>query len=163
MSLVYASVLLLVSFGRAQPVILGLAYDTAGQNTPPWVEVVWQDDGASTYTVERSGASGGPYAVLPANTGLAVCGPGCLLDEVPSWGSAYFYVLIAQAGQSPELAVTLPARFDLNGDGTVNILDVALAVQQTLGTAPCTNADLNGDAICNILDINLLVAAVLGP
>ena len=59
-------------------------------------------------------------------------------------------------------STTEPARLkaDVNGDGTVNIQDLAL-VASNLGKSGQNAADVNGDGIINIQDL-VLVAAALG-
>jgi len=62
------------------------------------------------------------------------------------------------------LTVTFNAtsRFDLNGDGLVNVLDLQLLTNVILG-APCQGScDLNGDSSVNVLDLQLLTNAILG-
>jgi hypothetical protein len=51
---------------------------------------------------------------------------------------------------------------DLNADGYVNVLDVQLATNQTLGYAACGSADLNGDGKCTIVDVQRIISASLG-
>ena len=56
---------------------------------------------------------------------------------------------------------------DVNGDETINILDIVITVNGILGTADLTAtqiqiADLNSDGVVNILDIVLIVNLVLG-
>ena len=51
---------------------------------------------------------------------------------------------------------------DLNYDGSVNILDVILLVNDVIGIlADVTCADLNGDGEINIQDIIILVNIIL--
>ena len=50
---------------------------------------------------------------------------------------------------------------DLNGDGTVNVLDVQLMVSQAIGTTACTNK-LDGGATCDVIDVQRVVNAALG-
>jgi hypothetical protein len=50
---------------------------------------------------------------------------------------------------------------DLNADGTVNVIDVQLAVNMDLGTLPC-KADVDGAGICNSDVVNKVVIAALG-
>jgi hypothetical protein len=50
---------------------------------------------------------------------------------------------------------------DLNGDGRVDVTDVALAIQQALGTAACTG-DLDQNGQCNVVDIQRITNAALG-
>jgi hypothetical protein len=51
---------------------------------------------------------------------------------------------------------------DVNSDSLVNVIDVQLAVNQTLGTTPCGTADLNGDGQCNVIDVQRVINAALG-
>jgi len=50
---------------------------------------------------------------------------------------------------------------DLNSDGVVNTSDVMIAINQALGTAPCTNANLSQDG-CTVVDVQRVVNASLG-
>ena len=52
---------------------------------------------------------------------------------------------------------------DINGDQTLNVLDVILVVNMALGnTEADLNGDMNSDGIINILDVVLLVNIILG-
>ena len=51
---------------------------------------------------------------------------------------------------------------DLNGDGTVNAVDVQLAVNQALGVVACTTADVDQDGKCTVVDVQRIVNASLG-
>jgi hypothetical protein len=54
--------------------------------------------------------------------------------------------------------------YDLNHDGSVNVLDLQMLVNAILTDASLTNGDLNGDGHLNILDAQLLVNRILqGP
>lgn len=59
--------------------------------------------------------------------------------------------------------VKITASGDLNGDGTVNILDVMKALQIALGitTEGSENADMNDDGTVNILDVILILQKAL--
>jgi hypothetical protein len=50
---------------------------------------------------------------------------------------------------------------DVNNDGVVNVLDVQLLINQTLGTVPCKN-DLTGLNKCTVVDVRRLIDNVLG-
>ena len=55
---------------------------------------------------------------------------------------------------------------DVNGDATVNILDIVMVANYTLGQGEFTNeqiqsADINQDGIINILDIVQIINIVL--
>jgi hypothetical protein len=51
---------------------------------------------------------------------------------------------------------------DLNGDGSINILDVSIAVNQALGKTACTTADLQMNGKCDVIDVQRIVTASLG-
>jgi len=51
---------------------------------------------------------------------------------------------------------------DLDGDGAVNVVDVQLAINQALGTLPCTTADLQQTGQCNVLDVQRVISTALG-
>jgi hypothetical protein len=66
-----------------------------------------------------------------------------------------------------EFSVTPPAssvvnKCDLNSDGVVNVVDVAIAISQALGNTPCGSADLQSNGTCNVIDVQRIVAASLG-
>ncbi len=50
---------------------------------------------------------------------------------------------------------------DLSGDGAVNVVDVQLAVNMTLGLTPCT-ASINGAGVCNVVTVQRVINASLG-
>ena len=51
---------------------------------------------------------------------------------------------------------------DINGDQTLNVLDVILVVNMALGnTEADLNGDMNSDGLINILDVVLLVNIIL--
>ncbi len=120
----------------------------------------------------------GPSDATPLPAALALFAK--LTITVPAFGNLSILVTktsmsdptggnIAIAAATP-LAVSIPNPLlscDLNGDGVVNILDVASAVNQALGKdqggnpVPCTNGDLTKDGVCNVLDVQRVVDAVL--
>ena len=51
---------------------------------------------------------------------------------------------------------------DLDGDGTTNVTDVQIALNQVLGKAPCTNADLTQSGTCGVIDVQRVINAALG-
>jgi hypothetical protein len=74
--------------------------------------------------------------------------PRCLVFQV---------ALLVVAGQ-----VAWPqSACDLNLDGSVNIVDVQLGVNMTLGLAPCT-ANINGAGVCNVVTVQRVINAGLG-
>lgn len=50
---------------------------------------------------------------------------------------------------------------DLNNDGTVNVVDVQLAINMALGVAPCT-ANINGIGVCNVVVVQRVINNALG-
>jgi hypothetical protein len=65
--------------------------------------------------------------------------------------------LLAVAGQvaRPQSAC------DLNLDGSVNVVDVQLGVNMSLGLVPCT-ANINGAGVCNVVTVQRVINAGLG-
>lgn len=57
---------------------------------------------------------------------------------------------------------TPQASTDVNGDGSTTIVDVQLAINQSLGLASCSSADVNADGRCNVTDVQKIVNAALG-
>jgi hypothetical protein len=51
---------------------------------------------------------------------------------------------------------------DLNDDGVVNVVDIQLEVNATLGLRACGAGDLNGDGVCNSIDVQRVINAALG-
>ena len=61
---------------------------------------------------------------------------------------------------SASLALSVYSACDLNRDGSTNVVDVQLQVNQALGTTACTS-DLNRDGLCNVIDVQRDVNASL--
>lgn len=55
-----------------------------------------------------------------------------------------------------------PSSCDMNNDGTTNISDIQICVNQAIGFASCTTCDINKDGICNIIDVQRDVNSALG-
>jgi hypothetical protein len=51
---------------------------------------------------------------------------------------------------------------DLNDDGVVNVVDIQLEVNATLGLRACGAGDLNGDGVCSSIDVQRVINAALG-
>jgi hypothetical protein len=60
------------------------------------------------------------------------------------------------------LAGTAPNPCDINGDGTVNTLDVQAAISQVLGTTVCGTADLLHTGQCSVVGVQRVINAALG-
>jgi hypothetical protein len=55
------------------------------------------------------------------------------------------------------------SKCDLNGDGSVNALDLQLLANAILGLSPTSASyDLNGDGAVNVLDLQFLANVILG-
>jgi len=59
------------------------------------------------------------------------------------------------------------SKYDLNGDGVVDVKDVLIAVLQAIGTNPCQltgqgAGDVNGDGVCDARDPTTIGLAILG-
>jgi hypothetical protein len=59
-------------------------------------------------------------------------------------------------------AQTSQPDYDLNHDGSANVLDVQLLVNAILSAAPIGSSDLNADGRLDVIDLQLLVNHVLG-
>jgi subtilase family serine protease len=109
-------------------------------------------------------ASDGPQTItvtVPANLAPGVYFVGLIaddndtiaeLDESNNIGAAAMSIMVTgRAG-------------DINGDLSVNAMDVQLVVNQVLGISPPTAAgDVNNDGMVNILDIQLTINILLQP
>jgi len=51
---------------------------------------------------------------------------------------------------------------DVNGNGSVDALDVQLAINEALGISGPYDCDLTGDSLVNALDVQLVINAALG-
>jgi hypothetical protein len=57
---------------------------------------------------------------------------------------------------------SIAAPCDLNFDGTVDAVDVGIAVQQASGQAECGNSDLDLSGSCTIIGVQRVIATVVG-
>ena len=55
-----------------------------------------------------------------------------------------------------------PVSCDLSGDGSVNVVDVQLSINQVLGIVACGGADISQDGSCNVIDVQRFINAALG-
>ncbi len=51
---------------------------------------------------------------------------------------------------------------DVNSDGSVNVVDVQLSINQAIGLAACGTTDITLDGSCNVIDVQRLINAALG-
>ena len=63
-------------------------------------------------------------------------------------------------GGGPMVAGALSC--DVGSQGSVNVVDVQLAINQGLGTLPCTTADLQQTGQCNVIDVQRVISTALG-
>ena len=100
----------------------------------------------------------------------------CIVKDLMSGGTFYYkvkahYVNGTESPWSFAQCVTLPSQGgagptgDVNGDGNVNISDVASLIHYILTGNPSINyqenADVNGDGVINISDVTMLIRIVL--
>jgi hypothetical protein len=72
-----------------------------------------------------------------------------------------WHIFALVAGLSSVSAWAQVSPCDLNADGAVNIADVQLAVNMSVGAATCT-ANIMGAGVCNIVVVQRVVNAALG-
>jgi glucose/arabinose dehydrogenase len=90
-------------------------------------------------------------------------------------GRTYAFVSWSDAGtqthtiNAPPINTLYTATFqditspcDLNNDGSANISDVQLCVNQAIGITACSTGDINRDTSCNVIDVQRAVNAALG-
>jgi hypothetical protein len=70
-------------------------------------------------------------------------------------------MLVLVAGLTSFSAWAQISPCDLNGDGKVDINDVQLAVNMSIGSAACT-ANVSGAGVCNIVVVQRIINAALG-
>lgn len=111
--------------------------------------------GLNSLTIPNGSVLTEPITILPSATGSVIIH---LSGVIASDGTGSAVTLTF----GPDVTITLPTvinKFDLNGDGAVNMPDVTLMLNQILGT--CTNGDLNADGKCTIVDLQLLINAAI--
>ena len=83
----------------------------------------------------------------------------------------YYFVVTAytgtglESGFSNEVATTLTGTgsgCDMNGDTSVNVLDLQVLINAILGVQGAAGRDLNNDGTVNILDLQILGNVILG-
>lgn len=146
----------------------GTAYEVAWNG--PKNQTVTYDIRYSTTSMKPnnflSGADGGS-ATTPGNDYTGVFWKGPNMPEQP-----VFYVAIRPRGQTAFTEIAIPAMnstgpapapsaCDVNGDGVVNDVDVARAVDAALGKTACT-ADLDSNGRCDVVDVQRVVNVTQG-
>ena len=74
----------------------------------------------------------------------------------------YPYPINANGFPNPSVTTASGSACDLNGDGSTNVSDVQLCVNQAIGAQSCTTGDINKDGVCNVIDVQRDVNAALG-
>jgi exo-beta-1,3-glucanase (GH17 family) len=134
-----------ITFGPLPGVRLGAAPLTIGATASSGLTVSFL---ATTTSV--CSAAGNVVTILAVGT--------CSITASQSGNTSYAPApAVAQSFTvSPRLSAC-----DINGDGTTNVLDVQLIINEALGLASPVN-DLNGDVVVNVVDVQLAVNAALG-
>ena len=119
--------------------------------------------GYKVYYGTASGVYGAPITLGKTTThtvtGLA---PGTYYFAVTAYNTAGL-----ESGFSNEVFTTIPGTpggsgCDMNGDASVNIIDLQVLINAILGVQGAAGRDLNGDGTVNILDLQLLSNVILG-
>lgn len=84
-----------------------------------------------------------------------------MIDDVRVYNRALTQTEIQNDMNRPVGGAAPPSSCDLNGDSVVNSADVTLAVDMTIGAAPCT-ATLVGANVCNAALVQQVVNGALG-
>ncbi len=134
---------------------------------PPSSTVVWTISAAATANGKQLDCNATGTTCLLFGLNQTAISAGVIATGVltiPNKGSQTFTVTSALGADPNGISIAVGAGaigilgtsiYDLNGDGLVNISDLVIAAQQSVGT--CTTADFNGDGKCNIIDLLLLV------
>ena len=119
--------------------------------------------GYKVYYGTASGVFGAPITLGKVTTytvtGLA---PGTYYFAVTAYNAAGL-----ESGFSNEVFTTIPGTpsgsgCDMNGDTSVNIIDLQVLINAILGIQGAAGRDLNGDGTVNILDLQILGNVILG-
>ena len=125
-----------------------------------------QAAGAPPFTVNATASSGLPVSfnsqttavctvsgasVTPAHVGA------CTIQATQAGNPNY----LAAAPVDRNFPVTQYSLCDVSQDGSTNVVDVQLEINEALGVAPAAN-DLNGDGVVNVVDVQLVINAALG-
>ncbi len=118
-------------------------------------DVVWTFENGF-YGAKQSGA----FRLPNGNTFVTVAGDGGMFevthDGMVVWEHSEEGVVRAQKYSMDYLNVL----GDINGDGTINVIDVVLVVNYILSDSYITTADINGDMNLDVLDVVILVTII---
>lgn len=117
-------------------------------------------DGAASHDVYFGTSSPPPFVQNQAGTSFD---PGALEQ-----GTTYFWrideVNLVDTTEGPVWSFTTKAGIlgDVDGNGSVNAVDIQLVINVVLGITMNPAADINGDNVINAVDIQLVINIVLG-
>jgi hypothetical protein len=118
--------------------------------------------GAASYNLYRGTAAGGE-GTTPVATGITTV---THTDTGLTNGTTYFYKVAAvnPGGTSPlsnQASAKPMSPCDVNQDGTLNVSDVQMIVDQALGIMSAANA-MNHGGVTNVVEVQIVTNAVLG-
>ncbi|MBZ5496659.1 MAG: IPT/TIG domain-containing protein [Acidobacteriia bacterium] len=155
----------------------GAAADSAYSNevsattlsSPPTITGMAPSSGRAGTVVTITGTNLNGATTVKFNTsaaaGFTVVSPARITATVPAGATSGRISVTTPVGTGASSAVfTVSAsRCDINGDGSVNVLDIQLLINSILGIPGSpTNCDINGDGVTNALDLQMLINVILG-
>jgi len=152
---------LVSSSGTPQSTVAGAAFATAlsAKVTDSFNSPV------AGVTVTFQAPASGPSAGLLASSAVTNASGIAAVTAVANSLTGVYNVTAATGSLSSTFALTNTAgannKCDINGDGFLNVTDVQLLLNQTLGSSPVAN-DLNGDRLVNVRDVQIAMNAALG-
>jgi len=113
------------------------------------------DPVANTWTLLTSSGGGSTLATTPQGQTITYDSTNNLLIGWNQGTSADLWIGALSSGGAANAC-------DVNRDGTVNVLDLQIGVNQAIGLAACGTADIDGNGVCTIVDVQRLSNASLG-
>jgi len=99
------------------------------------------------------------------STSFTVLSPTQISATVPAGATTGAITVITPLGSgvSSSAFIVTSSRCDINGDGSVNVLDIQLLINTILGVPGSpASCDINSDGITNVLDLQVLINVILG-
>jgi hypothetical protein len=115
------------------------------------VNISTQSQGNGAYLFDALPA--GTYSLRASKTGYATV---TVAVPVPDTTVTTQNVSMVNEG------IVITVLGDINGDGSVNAVDVQSVINGVLGTAPTVDTDVNDDGQDNAIDVQLVINAALG-
>jgi uncharacterized repeat protein (TIGR01451 family) len=155
------------SAAYAAATTVGQSFQVAQLSQTITFGTLWnQAVGAAPFTVNATASSGLPVSfnsqttavctVSGANVTLRSVGT-CTIQATQAGDANY----LAAAPVSRNFPVTQYSLCDISQDGSTNVVDVQLEINEALGVALAAN-DLNGDNVVNVVDVQIVINAALG-